>query len=338
MKYLQIRDEINKRLGKDTKLRPLLEFAQGVDFGVRYVRYEKMPRPSRAATREVFAEWVNYCNLRCSFCALDHNQAKERMTLETWDRLLKELTREEFRNVQALHLHNGGETLLHPKVDELLARMDDHFLMAKGMGWHVPEVDLLSNGLVLTEAKTEALLHTHTLTTIRFSMDGGTPEQFEAMRVRAKWDRFYPQVKALLEANRALARPKKIGIIAVLPDAAAMKAKNFHPEYQEILDLVDEVEFRVPHNWAGQLDGEDRVARKPWKLGCNMMMDELVVYPGGGVSICCNDLNAVAVVGNIHDEGGLYGAYQAEQRKKWLGSIARNRTQDIPLCTGCERF
>lgn len=337
MNYLKLRDKINDKLGKDTALRPLLEFAQGLDFGARYLRHEVLSPPKVAATREVFVEWVNYCNLRCSFCALDHNMAKERMTLETWRAVLDELFDPRFSGVEAIHLHNGGETLLHPKVEEFLAEMDRKVAQAKAEGKPVPNIDLLTNGMVLTEKKRRALLATESLNTLQFSMDGGTPEQFEAIRTRAKWEVFQPQILALLQENKQLARPKHIGIIALMPSAEALEKKQFHPEYQALLDLADRVEFRLAHNWAGQLEGENETPKKPWKLGCNMMMDQLVVFPNGGVSICCNDLNAQAVVGNL-EQDGLYAAYASPKRKGWLAEMARNRTASIPLCKDCERF
>lgn len=338
MKYLEIRDAINRKLGKDTKLRPVLEFAQGLDFGARYLRHEVLPRPKVAATREVYIEWVNYCNLRCSFCALDHSMQKQRMSADTWRLALEELTTPAFNGVEALHLHNGGETLLHPKAPEFLAILDEVFDRAVAEGKHVPKVDLLTNAMVLTPSKREAILNTKHISSLQFSMDGGTPEAFEAIRTRAKWDVFQPNILALLQENQKLAQPKRTGLIALLPDEAMMKSKEFHPEYQAVIDLVDDVEFRLAHNWAGQMDGEDAVVKqKPWKLGCNMMMDQLVVFPDGGVSICCNDLNAQAVVANIHEDG-LYGAYLSKERRNWLAKMARNNTAEIPLCNGCERF
>lgn len=339
MTYLKLRDSINGMLGKDTKIRPLLEFAQGVDFGFRYLRHEVLPAPKVAATREIYVEWVNYCNLRCSFCALDHSMHKERMALETWRRVLHEILTPKFAGVEAVHLHNGGETLLHPKSEEFLAELDQIFLPAMERGQHVPKVDLLTNGMVLTDKKRAAIHKTLSISTLQFSMDGGSPEQFESIRTRAKWETFYPQIVQLLRENKELEKPKRIGIIALMPDAETLKRKNFHPEYQEILDLADDVEFRLAHNWAGQIgeDGLQNVPSKPWKLGCNMMMDQLVVFPNGGVSICCNDLNSKAVVGNFL-EVGLAGAYDSPKRKSWLASMARNQKQDIDLCRDCERF
>lgn len=337
MNYVQLRDALNRTFGKASALRPVFEFAQGVDFGARYFRHHVLPAPRYASTREVFVEWVNYCNLRCNFCALDHALTKQRMALSVWQAVLQELTSDVFAGVHALHLHNGGETLLHPNAPEFLSLLDEHFMQAKLRGKHLPKVDLLTNGTVLNESKRKALLGTQSLSTIRLSMDGGTPEAYEAMRNRAKWPVFFPQVVELLEENRQMEHPKHIGIIALLPNLEAMRKKEFHPEYQYILDLADEVEFRLAHNWAGQLEGEEAPKSKPWKLGCSMMMDQLVVLPDGSVSICCNDLNGKAVVGNLQ-RGGLEAAYRSELRTFWLQRMARNRTQDIPLCSGCERF
>lgn len=341
MGYVFLRDAINRRLGKVNRLRPVFEFLQGMDFGLRYIRHEVLPAPARASTREVYVEWVNYCNLRCAFCALDHEVVKERMSPRVWKKLLEELTTDaRFESVEVVHLHNGGETLLHPQVQEFLDILDAVWEEARSRGRKPPRVELLTNGLVLTKAKRTALLNCRALTSIGISMDGGDPETYERMRIRAKWETFAPQVKDLLINNRLLDQPKETFIISVLPNRELLRSRDFHPEFREILNLAHSYELRLAHDWGGQveLEGVETAKRsKPWKWGCNMMMDQLVVFPNGDVSICCNDLNGKGTVGNLLADG-LYGAYASPRRKEWLREMARNNTAAIPLCQGCERF
>ncbi len=342
MNYTDFRDVINRKLGKVNRLRPLFEFAQGLDFGTRYVCHRFLGLDAKSAsTREIYVEWVNYCNLRCSFCALNHEMVKTRMSSETWSYLLNELIYDKrFKNVELMHLHNGGETLLHPKFSELLFVLDEKKIEARENKKKFPKVELLTNGMLLDGKHRSAILNSSAIDSVGLSMDGGSPEAYESMRKRAKWSVFYPQVKAFLEENAALAKPKAIFIISVLPTTEMLEKKDFHPEFAEILYLCPSYELRLAHDWGGQVDleGIETGRRsKPWKWGCSMMLDQLVVMPNGDVSICCNDLNAKAVVANIH-ENGLYAAYHSPMRQQWLNSMARNRSSDIPLCASCERF
>ncbi len=337
--YLKLRDRLIERFGKHGRMRTLFEFAQGVDFGRRYVWRETLRQDRhRPSTREVYVEWVNYCNLRCSFCALDHTAAKQRMKFETWSELLRQLTREEgWSQIERIHLHNGGETLLHPEYQALLAELDRQIAEVRR---RKPEVRLLTNGMLLDSNRRSALLSTNALTHIGLSMDGGTPEAYEKMRVRADWKKFSTGVLALLEENARLARPKEIFLISAFQKPEELKEERFDPDFKQILKMADHYELRLIHDWGGLLDkglGIQKAQSKPHKLGCTMMLDQLVVFPNGDVGICCNDLNARSVVGNIHREG-LLGAYASPRRKEWLGLMARNRHAEIELCAGCERF
>ena len=341
--YTQIRDQLNRRLGKVNHLRPLFEFAQGLDFGWRYFRHRKWGLDEkRASTREVYVEWVNYCNLRCRFCALDHQMQKERMSEEVWRKVLEEVFFDpRFSGVEVVHLHNGGETLLHPKAVAFLEILDELYQKAQRLGGHIPRFDLLTNGLPLTPAKEAAILKCRAIRSVGFSMDGGSPEAYEAIRVRGKWDAFSEKLESLAAANAKLAQPKELYIISVLANKAAMQKESLDPAFKQLLNVVDSYELRLAHDWGGQVevDGQMQGSKhaKPWKWGCSMMMDQLVVLPGGEVSICCNDLNGVGKVGNVMD-GGLFAAYSADQRLEWLNLMAKNQTQSIPLCRDCERF
>jgi len=339
MSYLKLRDRLIERFGKHGRLRTAFEFAQGVDFGRRYFWRETLGREGqRPSTREIYVEWVNYCNLRCSFCALDHLAPKQRMKLETWSELLRQLTEDErWSRIERLHLHNGGETLLHPEYGALLAELDRRWA---SLSARKPEVRLLTNGMLLDPERRAVLLGTKALTHIGLSMDGGSAEAYEKMRVRADWKKFSSGVLALLEENAAQAKPKKIFLISAFQTREELNEDRFDPDFKRILKLADQYELRLIHDWGGQLDeglGVEKSKSKPYKLGCNMMLDQLVVFPSGDVGICCNDLNAKSVIGNIQSEG-LWGAYAGKQRKEWLGLMARNRHRDIPICAGCERF
>lgn len=343
MTYTEFRDKVNRKLGKAHGLRPVLEFAQGLDFGRRYVQHRILGKDqSRAATRELYVEWVNYCNLRCKFCALDHLQVKERMSMEVWTRILYEVTIDKrFEGLEYIHLHNGGETLLHPQSVEMLELLDSYYLRSRAEGKHFPKVELLTNALPITPKKQEAILNCKAIKSIGFSMDGGSPEAYEAIRVRAKWDKFKEILESMAAANAQLEEPKHLYIISVLPDKKSMEAAEQHEDFRALLNTVDSYELRLAHDWGGQVEvnGEMQSSKraKPWKWGCSMMMDQLVLLPNGDVSICCNDLNGKGTMANIMADG-LYGAYASPKRREWLDQMARNQSQQIELCKDCERF
>ena len=117
------RDFFVRNLNKGTFLWKVLEFLQGMFFVKNYLFYYKWNFiNSSTTTREINIEFISYCNLRCAFCSLDHEKPKIRITPELLDKFLKNLTDDKrFKKVEVIHLHNAGETLLHPEIGELLA-------------------------------------------------------------------------------------------------------------------------------------------------------------------------------------------------------------------------
>lgn len=65
--------------------------------------------------KKIYVEITNSCNLKCSFCP-EGKRAKEFMTVEKFEHIINEI--KEYTNLVALHVK--GESLLHPKLKEIL--------------------------------------------------------------------------------------------------------------------------------------------------------------------------------------------------------------------------
>src|SRR5436189_4214813 len=75
---------------------------------------------------QISLEWLNIelaskCNLRCKWCSLDFDKPGVNMDEATLGKLLDELLAEPGFSVGEIALHNGGETLMHPKLPAMLA-------------------------------------------------------------------------------------------------------------------------------------------------------------------------------------------------------------------------
>ena len=97
--------------------------------------------------------WVNIeiysaCNLRCKFCSLDHSKAAEIMSLELLELILDKLTQIP-EKIERIELHNGGETLLHPKLGDVLTLIGKYKSKIPGN----PSLVLLTNATPLSEKK-----------------------------------------------------------------------------------------------------------------------------------------------------------------------------------------
>lgn len=339
---IEVRDFFVRNLKKGTFLWKVLEVAQGLFFVKNYLFYYKWNFIKSSTTiREINIEFISYCNLRCSFCSLDHDKPKIRITPALLENFFSNLVKDKrFRKVEVIHLHNGGETLLHPEIGALLGIIKAYKDISNNNNQKFPIVHLLTNVTPLNEKKTFEILDSNAIDVMEFSMDGGSPERFEEMRVRAKWDVFYQNIKFFCEENKKRGSKIKTNIISVIDSKNPLQTDWMDKQFVEVLYMVDRYELRHPHTWAGEVDIEgdsSNSKNKPHKIGCGLLMHQLVFLPNGDVSVCCVDLNSKGVVGNINNNN-LFDIYNSKLRKSWLELMFKRRKSEIELCKNCDTF
>lgn len=245
-----------------------------------------------------------------------------------------------FNKVEVIHLHNGGETLLNPHIKELLGVIKKYKDQVIESGNKFPTVYLLTNGTPLTEKKAVDIITSEAIDVMEFSMDGGSPQRFEEMRIKAKWDLFYKNVKFFCDENSHAGNKIKTNIISVIDAKNPLKTDWMDKQFVEVLEMVDNYELRHPHTWAGEVDIEgdsSNSKNKPHKIGCGLLMNQMVFLPDGNVTVCCVDLNGKGVVGNINDNK-LFDIYYSPKRRKWLELMFKGKKAQIDLCKNCDTF
>lgn len=333
-----VKNYLKQKIGSNRRIWRLVKIMQGNAFRMNYRKYYKENQPFQTSITEINIEFVNYCNLRCKLCSLDHNKPKIRMQPELLDHFFYELIYDSrFSKVNTIHLYNAGEVLLHPQLKEMLAVIRKYKEEAILKGTAFPKIALLTNATVLTEKHIDILLEANVLDHIRFSMDGGSKEKFEDMRERANWEGFVKNVQHFCERNKQQQHPIPTGIITLIEYDKKMTSAWMSPEFQQLLKTVDGYELRYAHNWGGDVEIDELKNKKVEKTGCSLLMHQLVLLPNGDVTVCCADLNSKGVIGNILNES-LFAIYSKPQRLEMLRKMMEGKKSEIDLCKNCESF
>ena len=286
------------------------------------------PHMKRAVIRELNLELSSACNLRCRFCSLDSKLRAGVMRLETLDRLLAEIRDDEKFDVKTLNLHHSGDVLLHPKFPEFLEHIAKE---KKDRGRRFPYVTTLTSATHLKGDKAEALLESGAVDWIRFSVDGGNREDFEAIRIGAKWDEVLGNINAFLDEADRRGKKLRTGVIALFN----VPEPRITDEFNALLKRITNYMPRYPHTWVGRKNlGIERKPVQPLGL-CSFILIQSVVLYDGSVTLCCNDLNGQGAMGNIH-QTSLYEIFRGEKRKKAIEAMRENRRRDLRLCGMCE--
>ena len=170
-------------------------------------------------------EPVGQCNLRCRMCPIQFrpdgppNGPPAFMPFETFTRLV-----DQFEGCRELHLQGLGEPMMHPRFFDMVA-----YAAGKGL-----TVSTNSNLTLLYPAKAERCV-TSGLAWLHVSIDGATAPTYEAIRVRAHFDRVARNLEALLAARARLGRAEpRLRMVTVV----------MRRNLGELSDLV-----RLAHRW-----------------------------------------------------------------------------------------
>lgn len=276
------------------------------------------------------------CNLRCKWCALDHDKPAQSMERRVLARVFEELQQGALPGLRFIDFHNGGETLLHPRLPEMLAVVRRY----RQRTVKRPVIRTLSNAMLLTEKKAMQILECEAFDVVRFSVDGASPREYEDIRRGAKWEVLKKNVLRFLALRKHLGKAVRVEAICLVADTAGL---SLAPETEALLAQFDKVELRPPHNWDGSVDlGVDDASYRETAQACAgsccfLLRHNLVVLPDGQVTVCCNDLNARGVIGSVLEQG-LKSLALDPERLRMQELHRAGRKSEVALCSSCSGF
>jgi pyruvate-formate lyase-activating enzyme len=312
---------------KDALLRARSAAAARVD---RLAALYLEPRGRQAVIRALNFELCSACNLRCKWCSLDSKLRGGVMKIETFRKVLEEIRDESRFRVKVLNLHHSGDVLLHPKFGEFLQVVSEEKRRRAG---RFPSVQVLTSATHLKGDKAEALLESDAVDWLRFSVDGGNPRDFEAIRIGAKWDQVVGNIHAFLDEAERRGKRIRTGVIATFETSEP----EIHEEFRRLVGRVTNYMPRLPHNWVGKKDlGLPPPPEHPQGL-CKFVLSQAVVLYDGKVTLCCNDLNGEGVTGGLAT-ASLYDIFRGEKRAHHIRLMKEGRRRDLPFCGTCDQL
>ncbi|MBM3262400.1 MAG: radical SAM protein [candidate division Zixibacteria bacterium] len=149
----------------------------------------------QAVRRPLDSAWIEVsavCNLDCITCPRQEGITPEPlklMPMETYHKVADAI----FPYIRNVNFIGLGESLMHPQIDQIISHAKSKFV----------GVNMTSNGTIMTDKIAHKLIDSG-LDSIAFSIDGGTKETFESIRVNARFDKVQRNIRRLIEAKKAL--------------------------------------------------------------------------------------------------------------------------------------
>ena len=278
-----------------------------------YIRNER-----RNAPLILHIEPTAACNLKCSMCFRNtHTFNPSHMDFTLYENAVQQAAR---YGVQTLRLYLRGEPLMHPRITEMVAR-------AKELG--IPDVELNTNGQLLNREKSADLLDSG-LDRILFSVEGYTRETYEKIRCGGSFERVVDNIRTFHSLREETASKTRMEIITVNQPDNPMPDSRFDEFW---LPYVDDILIVGMVEHSG-LDRGGYENHDPVTTPCAMLWDRLVILSDGVVPLCCVDIDATIVLGNIRTQS-LPHIWKSATLKNIRKIHRSGRRPSISICARC---
>jgi hypothetical protein len=277
-------------------------------------------------------ELSGVCNLQCHYCSLNSQLGNRGpnsfMTLQTLQSIFKKIIDNPLYKVNGgICFWNGGEPLLHPKFDEIVAYLSEK---QKTNDYQYNFV-LLTNATCLTDQKIKLIIDCGAFKEIIFSVDGGNAATFEKMRYPAKWSHVSARIHAFLNYRDQTKSQIKTRVNMIYDPQTDQFGLD--EEFLKLLNRIDNIDQYYPQAECG-FKPEDYLDRyqKTEGLCLWLLLRQYVILWDGAIGMCCSDLNGLLQLGSLNDFDLIYNG---AKRTHYLFNMLKGKRSRLAGCSGC---
>jgi len=249
-------------------------------------------------------EPTNACNLSCYLCPRNKGRRKVGyMDFGLFKKIIDEC--KGHRKLKMINFHKDGESLLHPKIYEMIRYAADK---------KAAEIlHINTNALTLNEDNCRRFLLSG-IDDVTISIDAARPRTFYKIKGADLLAKVEANVETLMKTKQSLGLAKPFIRVKIMEfeDIESREIEEFICRWK---GCVDDVQVTGVHNWSGAIEelkvtDEVRENRYP----CVLLWYLLAVNWDGKVSACNVDWDLSAMVGSMEEET-LHGIWNGEKIK-----------------------
>lgn len=280
----------------------------------------------------VMLELTSHCNFNCSFCPSDTMKREHRiMPRELWEKIIHELGQKKMVNTVFFHLL--GEPLLHKDLFDAIRLANEYNLT----------VSLYTNGALLDEKKSLALLDTLKKGGVVLSIQEISPESFnKRSRGKLSWHQYINRLQNFIKLSEKhenqvpvqihfMVDIQKLGwnLPSIFQEQRLIQSvyhqwvKALGYKRTEKINILNPTRsyqlgnnstFFIKHsrNWDNQLIDNNLVTIPRHTGHCTQMTDTFAILSDGTCTYCCTDYEGDLKLGNALEQS-LEDIYYGEK-------------------------
>lgn len=273
----------------------------------------------RALPTEITIEPTNRCTLSCVMCP----RRKMTRSIGHMDiSLFKKIINEAAGFAEIIDLDLYGESTLHPRLGRMI-----------GLAHECGLKTLLSTNMVRMPEKMMRTLLDSGLDMLYISIDGAKRETYERIRRGAGYEDVVANTKWFLSLKGRSKPYTTVQMIYMQPNAG--EGREFLAQWRD--SGADEVRLKPYLTLDRGQNGLSTTPPVGQSKPCIMPWRRLVVCWDGRVVPCCNDYDALHVVGDVNEQS-LKEVWNSEKMRSLRKLHAGGRKDKVALCRGCRPF
>lgn len=270
-------------------------------------------------------ETTNHCNLRCIMCPRHlTDRGFGLMDDGLYQRLIDEIANN--GGVEVLTLIKDGESLIHPRVHELIAYAKERKAARR--------IEIFSNAILLDENRSIKLIEAG-LDVLNISLDAMNSETYKKIKGRDQYEvvvkntKRFAEIKKEMGVRKPMLIAKFIGMTENADQLASFK------EFWK--GIADQVLISPYHNYAGGTENRALKSQKQstCRYPCLVTWFNPVVLWDGLVTPCCvNYMKNELIMGDTREQS-IEEIWCSEKYQKLRADMLKGDLTDWKTCSKC---
>ncbi|KMP10311.1 hypothetical protein UR09_06640 [Candidatus Nitromaritima sp. SCGC AAA799-A02] len=281
------------------------------------VYWPRILRKSRNMPRTIVIEPYNVCNLACIMCPYpEMTRKKERMDLPLFKKIIDDAVDSGFKAL-SLSLYN------EPFLDKTIF---DKIKYAKERGL---EAAITSNGTILTDEMIKNTMESG-VDCVTFSIDSLTKENYEKIRVNAKFEETIQNVERILEYRKRHNYKKPLIAMSAVRQ---LENDSSLDHLEELLKGLDLYAIAIKDNRKEGTPAYKHLNRSVYP--CWWPWNQFIVYSNGKTGLCCMDYDNAHDIGDLNTQT-IAEVWNSEKFTRMRELHLKGRGHEMELCKDCD--
>ncbi len=274
--------------------------------------------------RRIIAEMTSKCNFRCRMCP-QQKLSRPRMDMEAdaYQALFDEI---EAYGVEGCWLYHLGESLLHPRFNEII----EYIGAKKNLG----KIWLSTNGQYFTEEKIRTVLDSQ-IGYINFSLHAVSGEVYRKVAPQGDYEVVRSNLHAFLRLKGpGIPRKPYLHLQMIDQEPTGREVDEFIRKYHGLSEIVSINMLEYVHLKNNFDYGMRQRRRKALKSCRRVSRGDCFIFSNGDVTLCDVACNAEIFLGNVF-KNSIHDIWNGDERRRILQLNRAGRMHENEFCRSC---